>query len=66
LTFYEAVKIKLLKKVAPNNNLVICADLLSFRRGVAKGVAKGKIDNAMVCIGEFIFISPHAVPLPRK
>ena len=44
---------------------MIHADLLSSKRGIAKGVAVGKINNAIVSQGESTFISPHDMPRPE-
>ena len=37
------------KKVVPGKTLSIIAELDSFRRGVAKGRAKGLVDNELAC-----------------
>ena len=54
-----------LPAISPGNQFVIHADLLSYKRGITKGVAVGKINDAKVCQGEFTFISPHDMPLPQ-
>ena len=59
------IKTKLLSKISPGNMFIIHADLLSYKKGMAKGVAVGKVNDAMVCQGEFIFISPHDMPRPH-
>ena len=59
------IKTKLLSKISPNNRFVINADLISYKRGIATGVSVGKIDNTNVCQGEFTFISPHDMPIPK-
>lgn len=56
---------KLFSKVSPGNQLVLDANLLSYKRGMAKGVAEGRVDGAKVCQGEFTFISPHDIPCPQ-
>jgi len=58
------INTKLYSKVSPDNQFVIHADLLSYKRGIATGVAVGKINNAIVSQGEFTFISPHGMPRP--
>ena len=52
-------------KVSPGNQFFIHANLLSYKRGIAKGVAVGKINDSTVCRGEFTFISPHDMPRPQ-
>jgi hypothetical protein len=59
------INTKLLSKISPCNQFVIHADLLSYKRGIAKGVAVGKINDATVCQGEFTLVSPHEVPRPQ-
>lgn len=65
LSYISNINTKLFSKVSPGNELVIHADLLSYNRGIAKGVAKGKIKDSTVCLGEFTFISPHDLPHPK-
>tara|TARA_B100001146_G_scaffold162055_1_gene143020 strand:- start:189 stop:365 length:177 start_codon:yes stop_codon:yes gene_type:complete len=50
--------------ISPDSQLDIYADLLSYKRGVAKGVVKTKVDNVKVSQGEFTLISPHDMPVP--
>ncbi len=64
-SYISHIKTKLFSKVSPGNQLIIHADLLSYRRGMAKGVALGKVNDATVCQGEFTFISPHDVVHPN-
>ena len=64
-SYISNINTKLFSKVSPGNQFVIYADLLSYNRGIAKGVAVGKIDDSTVCQGEFTFISPHDMPLPQ-
>jgi 3-hydroxyacyl-[acyl-carrier-protein] dehydratase len=65
LSYINNINTKLISKVSPGNQLDIYADLLSFKRGIAKGVAVGKVNDKKVCQGEFTFLSPHLMPLPR-
>ena len=60
-----SINTKLLSKVSPGNHFVIHANLLSYKRGIAKGVAVGKVNGATVCKGEFTFVSPHDMPRPH-
>jgi len=64
-SYISNINTKLFSKVSPGNLFVIKADLLSYKRGIATGVAVGKINNKKVCQGEFIFISPHDLPRPK-
>ena len=65
LSFVTDVSTKLLSKVSPDSQLDIYADLLSYNRGIAKGVVKTKVNNIKVCEGELTLISPHDMPVPR-
>ncbi len=64
-SYISNINTKLFSKVSPDNHFVIHADLLSYKRGIATGVAVGKINDAKVCQGEFTFISPHDMPSPK-
>jgi|TARA_Y100000294_G_C8383022_1_gene267548 3-hydroxyacyl-[acyl-carrier-protein] dehydratase len=63
--FEISINTKLLSKVSPGDLLDIHADLLSYKRGIAKGAAIGKVNDTTVCQGEFTIISPHAMPRPH-
>lgn len=65
LSFVTDISTKLISKVSPNTQLDIYADLISYRRGIAKGVVNTKVNNTKVCEGEFTLISPHDLPAPR-
>jgi len=65
LSFVTDINTKLLSKVAPDSQLDIYADLLSYKRGIAKGVVKTTVNNIKVCEGEFTLLSPHDMPVPR-
>ena len=64
-SFISNINTKLFSKISPDNQFNIHADLLSYKRGITKGVAVGKINNAKICQGEFTYISPHDMPLPQ-
>ena len=64
-SYISNINTKLFSKISPNNRFVIHADLISYKRGIANGVAVGKINNVKVCQGEFTLISPHDMPLPK-
>jgi len=65
LSFVTDVSARLLSKVSPNSQLDIYADLISYKRGIAKGNVKIKVNDIKVCEGEFTLISPHDMPIPR-
>lgn len=65
LSFITNITTKLFSKVSPGKQLVIEAELLSYKRGMAKGRAVGMVNGDKVCEGEFTFISPHDLPRPR-
>jgi 3-hydroxyacyl-[acyl-carrier-protein] dehydratase len=60
-----SVNAKMFSKSPPGNQFVIHADLLSYKRGISKGIAVGKVNDVKVCQGEFTYISPHDMPLPK-
>ena len=64
-SFISNINTKLFSKISPNNRFVIHADLISYKRGIANGVAVGKINNVKVCQGEFTLISPHDMLIPK-
>lgn len=64
-SYISNIKTKLFSKIFPDNKFVIHADLISYKRGIANGVAVGKINNVRVCQGEFTLISPHDMPVPK-
>ena len=64
-SYISNINTKLISKVSPDSQFDIHADLLSYKRGIAKGVAVGKVNDTKVCQGEFTFISPHDIPRPR-
>ena len=65
LSYVTDITTKLFSKVSPDSQLDIYADLLSYKRGIAKGIVKAKVNNKNVCQGEFKLISPHDMPTPR-
>ena len=66
LAYVSDISTKLFAKVSPNSQLNIYADLVSYRRGISKGIVKIKVDKSKVCQGEFVLISPHEMPLPKQ
>jgi 3-hydroxyacyl-[acyl-carrier-protein] dehydratase len=65
LSFVSKICTRLFSKVSPGDPLFIHANLNSFRRGIAEGVAVGEINEKRVCEGEFTLISPHELPRPH-
>ena len=65
-SYISNINTKLLSKISHGNPFFIYADLLSYKRGIAKGVAVGKINDVKVCQGEFILVSPHEVIVPNN
>ena len=66
LAYVSDISTKLFAKVSPNSQLNIYADLVSYRRGISKGIVKIKVDKLKVCQGEFVLISPHDILLLKK
>jgi len=64
-SYISNINTKLISKVSPDSQFDIHAVLLSYKRGIAKGIAVGKVNDSKVCQGEFTFISPHDIPQPR-
>jgi 3-hydroxyacyl-[acyl-carrier-protein] dehydratase len=66
LAYVSDISTKLLSKVSPDCQLNIYADLLSYRRGISKGIVNIKVDDLKVCQGEFMLMSPHDMPVPKS
>lgn len=47
------------KKIVPGNRLYIKAELKSYNRGLAKGVAVGYVDNEVACQVELVVAIPE-------
>jgi 3-hydroxyacyl-[acyl-carrier-protein] dehydratase len=62
LAFVTETRMKLLKKVSPNFTLKIETNIISNKRGIVIGTGVGKIDEYIVCKGEFKLILPHNLP----
>ncbi|MEM1020798.1 MAG: 3-hydroxyacyl-ACP dehydratase FabZ family protein [Pseudomonadota bacterium] len=52
--FLEIKNTAFRRRVVPGDTLVITATLTSFKRGVARGEAVGRIDGALAVSGEFV------------
>ena len=55
----NANKLKFLKKITPNSKFVIETSVISYKRGLAKFFASGKINNDLACSAEFTLIMPE-------
>ena len=51
--FLDIKDFKFRKKIIPGDCLIIDAELHSFKRGLAKGLARGFVENDIACYGEF-------------
>ena len=59
--FISINNVKFKKMVIPGDLLKINAKLLSFKRGIAKGIAEGFVDGALVCKAEFMVCLPDVL-----
>ena len=57
----SADKIKLKKKIIPNDRLVIETKIISYNRGVAKCEGKGTVNEKLACSAEFSVVLPHVI-----
>lgn len=60
--------VKFKKEVLPGQSLVIEAEVLSWRRGICKGIAKGYTDGEVACEAEMLITIPDILDqyLPKK
>ncbi len=56
--FVSMDKVKFKKKIVPGDVMLIEAILDSFKRGIAKGSAKGTVDGELACYAEFVVALP--------
>ena len=61
-----ADKIKLQKKIIPNDRLIIETTVNSYNRGIAKCQGKGEVDNKLACSAEFTIVMPHVINYYKK
>lgn len=61
LYLVSANNLKFIKKVLPNNRLNLEAEIKSFKRGLAKCIAHGHINNEIVCKAEFNLVLPDEI-----
>ena len=57
----SADKIKLQKKIIPNDRLIIETQVNSYNRGIAKCQGKGEVNNKIACSAEFTVVLPHVI-----
>ena len=62
----SADKIKLKKKIIPNDRLVIETKIISYNRGVAKCEGKGTVNEKLACSAEFSVVLPHVINNYKK
>lgn len=58
-SFITDSKVKFIATPEINHTIIYEAELLSFRRGIAKGKVTGICNNHKICTGEFTYASPH-------
>lgn len=60
--------VKFKKEVLPGQSLVIEAEVISWRRGICKGIAKGYTDGEVACEAEMLITIPDILDqyLPKK
>ena len=61
-----ADKIKLQKKIIPNDRLIIETKVNSYNRGIAKCQGKGEVNNKLACSAEFTVVLPHVINNYKK
>ncbi len=59
--FISINNVKFKKMVIPGDVLKINAKLLSFKRGIAKGIAEGSVDGDLACKAEFTVCLPDVL-----
>jgi len=64
IAFVNNISTQLIKKVGPGHELAIYAELVSNKRGIARGHAIGKVKDMVVCRGKFTFITMSEIPTP--
>ena len=59
--FISINNVKFKKMVIPGDVLKINSKLLSFKRGIAKGIAEGSVDDNLACKAEFTVCLPDVL-----
>lgn len=69
-TGFVSVKMRFRTKIVPGDRLDIAAELHSFKRGLAKGIARGCVDGVPACEAELAIAIPDVMaqfrPAPRR
>ncbi len=59
--FISINNVKFKKRVIPGDVLKINAKLLSFKRGIAKGITEGSVEDNLACKAEFTVCLPDVL-----
>jgi len=62
----SADKIKIKKKIVPNDRLMIDTKIISYNRGIAKCQGEGKVNEKIACSAEFTVALPHIINYYKK
>ena len=62
----SADKIKIKKKIVPNDRLMIDTKIISYNRGIAKCQGEGKVNEKIACSAEFTVALPHIIDYYKK
>ena len=62
----SADKVKLIKKVIPNDRLIIETKVNSYNRGIAKCQGTGEVNGKIACSAEFTVVLPHIINYYKK
>jgi len=65
-SFVTNIDVKCLSAAEPGHTIRYDAELIDFRRGIAKGAVTGTSDGAVLCRGEFRYASPHLLAVPER
>ena len=57
----DANNLKFIKKVLPNSKFYIRTEVISFKRGIAKMIGKGFVNNELACKANFTLILPDEI-----
>ena len=59
-------RVKLKKKIIPNDRLIIETKVNSYNRGIAKCQGKGEVNHKIACSAEFTVVLPHVIDNYKK
>ena len=57
----NADKLKFYKKILPGTKFIIETSVINFKRGLAKFLATGKVNNILACSAEFTLVLPDEI-----